>query len=106
MEWFWNRATPIPYLESFQISPSVKKKACGNENRLYICSVETVRQSKTTTMNKVTIKEITYDIIAELDMAGKMAEQGFYKSSLILRRPKGHIEFWAMRDINGEITLN
>jgi hypothetical protein len=57
-------------------------------------------------MNKVTIKEITYDIIAELDMAGKMAEQGFYKSSLILRRPKGHIEFWAMRDINGEITLN
>ncbi len=57
-------------------------------------------------MEKVTIKGITYDILAEQLMSGKMAEQGFYKSTLILRRPKGSIEFWAMRDINGEITLN
>jgi hypothetical protein len=39
-------------------------------------------------------------------MTGKMAEQGFYKTMLILVRPKGTIEFWAMRDINGEVTLN
>jgi hypothetical protein len=36
----------------------VKKKACGNENRLYICGVETVRQTKTTTMkNYQTLSE-------------------------------------------------
>jgi hypothetical protein len=29
MEWFWNCATPIPYLESFQISPSVKIMLAG-----------------------------------------------------------------------------
>lgn len=57
-------------------------------------------------MEQVTIKGITYDILAEQLMSGKMSEQGFYKSTLILRRPKGHIEFWAMRDIYGEITLN
>ena len=57
-------------------------------------------------MKQVTIKGITYDILGEHKMTGRMAEQGFYKSMLILRRPKGRIEFWAMRDINGEITLN
>ena len=49
---------------------------------------------------------ITYEIKAELEMTGKMAEQGFYTSTLILVRPKGTKEFWAMRDINGTITLN
>ncbi len=58
------------------------------------------------TMNTTTIKGVTYNIIAELEMSGKMAEQGFYKSNLILKRPKGHKEFWAMRDINGAVTLN
>lgn len=57
-------------------------------------------------MNTATIKGITYNIIAELEMSGKMAEQGFYKSNLILRRPNGHKEFWAMRDINGVVTIN
>lgn len=56
--------------------------------------------------NQVTIKGITYDIKAEHVMTGKMAEQGFYKTMLVLVRPKGTIEFWAMRDINGEVTLN
>lgn len=57
-------------------------------------------------MKTTTIKGITYTIIAELEMFGKMAEQGFYKSNLILKRPNGHKEFWAMRDINGVVTLN
>jgi hypothetical protein len=53
-----------------------------------------------------TINGITYNIIGEIEMTGKMAEQGFYKTMLILVRPKGHIQFWAMRDINGVVTLN
>jgi hypothetical protein len=57
-------------------------------------------------MKTVTINWITYNILAEVAMVGKMAEQRFYKSQLILRRPNGHKEFWAMRDINGVITLN
>ena len=57
-------------------------------------------------MKSVTINWITYNILAEVAMVGKMAEQGFYKSQLILRRPNGHKEFWAMRDINGVVTLN
>jgi hypothetical protein len=49
---------------------------------------------------------ITYEIRAEYKLTGKMVEQGFYKTLLILVRPKGTKEFWAMRDINGTITLN
>jgi hypothetical protein len=49
---------------------------------------------------------ITYEIKAEVEMTGKMAEQGFYTHTLILVRPKGTKEFWATRDINGTITLN
>lgn len=49
---------------------------------------------------------ITYEIKAEVEMTGKMAEQGFYTHMLILVRPKGTKEFWATKDINGAITLN
>ena len=55
---------------------------------------------------QVTIKGITYNIVAEVEMTGKMAEQGFYKSNIILVRPNGTKEFWAMRDINGKVTIN
>lgn len=53
-----------------------------------------------------TIKGITYNIKAEVEITGKMAEQGVYKSSLILVRPNGSKEFWAMRDKNGVVVLN
>ena len=49
---------------------------------------------------------ITYQIKAEVKITGKMSEQGFYTSTLILVRPKGTKEFWAMRDTNGTIALN
>ena len=55
---------------------------------------------------QTTIKGITYNIESEVEMTGKMSEQGFYKTMLILVRPNGHKEFWGMRDINGTITLN
>lgn len=53
-----------------------------------------------------TINGITYNVEAELELTGKAAEQGFYTSMIILKRPKGNKEFWATRDINGEVTLN
>ena len=55
---------------------------------------------------QTTIKGINYNIKSEVAITGKMAEQGFYKSSLILVRPNGNKEFWAMRDKNGVVTLN
>ena len=58
-------------------------------------------------METITLSNgITYNIKGELKMTGKMAEQGFYVSNLILVRPKGNKEFWATRDINGVVTLN
>jgi len=53
-----------------------------------------------------TINGITYNVLAELELEGIMAEQGFYVSMIILQRPRGHKKFDAMRDINGEVTLN
>jgi len=53
-----------------------------------------------------TINGITYNVLAELELTGKMAEQGFYVSTVMLKRPKGHKTFIAMRDINGVVTLN
>ena len=52
------------------------------------------------------VNGITYNIKAEVSLTGKMAEQGFYKSSLILVRPNGNKEFWAMRDKNGVVVIN
>ena len=53
-----------------------------------------------------TINGITYNVLAELELTGKMAEQGRYTSMITLQRPKGHKTFNAMRDINGVVTLN
>lgn len=66
-----------------------------------------MQTDNTTEMKTTTLANgITYEIKAEIEMTGKMAEQGFYTHSLILVRPKGRKEFWATRDINGTITLN
>jgi len=63
--------------------------------------------TQTNDMNTVTLTNgITYQIRAEVKMNGKMAEQGFYKSLIMLVRPNGTKEFMAMRDINGTISLN
>ena len=53
-----------------------------------------------------TINGITYNVLAELELTGRMAEQGFYVSTIILQRPKGHKKFESTRDINGVVTLN
>ena len=63
------------------------------------------------TTNQVTLKNgITYNIKAEVSMLDQENIQrvcgGYYVSSLILVRPKGHKEFYAMRDKNGVITLD
>lgn len=66
-----------------------------------------MQTTKTYQMETITLSNgITYAIKCEVEMTGKMAEQGFYISMLILVRPAGHKEFWAMRDINGCVTLN
>lgn len=52
-----------------------------------------------------TINNINYEIKGELELTGRAAMFG-YVSQLILKRPNGTKEFWAMRDINGIITLN
>jgi hypothetical protein len=57
--------------------------------------------------SKVTIKGITYVIEAEQSLPeNAMKNQSHYTTLLHLRRPNGHIVFWAMRDVNGVITLN
>lgn len=56
-------------------------------------------------MTQTTIKGITYNIKAEVELTGASGKSN-YKSILILIRPKGVKEFMAMRDINGEITIN
>ena len=54
---------------------------------------------------QTTINGITYDIKAEVKLTGKAASNG-YGSTLILVRPKGHKEFWAVRRLdNNEIEL-
>lgn len=71
---------------------------------LYIYTMQT---TKTSQMETITLSNgITYTIKGEVEMTGKMAEQGFYVSMLILVRPAGKKEFWAMRDVNGCVTLN
>lgn len=59
-------------------------------------------------LETVVVNDITYNVLAEEKINGKMANvcNGFYSSMLVLRRPKGSIEFWAMRDESGNITLN
>jgi len=49
---------------------------------------------------------ITYNILAEEALTGKAAEQGFYQTLVMLQRVKGNKTFYAMRDVNGIITLN
>lgn len=56
-------------------------------------------------MTTLTIKGTTYKVKAEVELTGASA-QGNYKSTLILVRPSGTKEFWAMRDLNGKVTLN
>ena len=55
--------------------------------------------------NTQTIKGIKYNVLAEELIFGIMSEQGFYKTMLILVRPKGNKRFSALRDINGELTI-
>lgn len=60
-----------------------------------------------TNNNMETINGITYRIEAEIEITGKAAEiQGFYKTYLMLVRPNGTKQFMAMRDINGNVTIN
>lgn len=49
---------------------------------------------------------ITYNILAEEVLTGKASEQGFYKTLMMLQRPKGSKTFYAMRDVNGIVSLN
>jgi hypothetical protein len=60
-------------------------------------------------MNQVTVSGITYNIKAEISMMDYDNIQrkcgGYYISSLLLVRPKGHKEFFAMRDKFGNVTL-
>lgn len=54
---------------------------------------------------QTTIKGITYDIKAEEKFTGKALSNG-WASILLLVRPKGHKEFWAVRRLdNNEIEL-
>ena len=61
-------------------------------------------------MTTTTIKGITYNILAEESIAGykniEANNNGNVVSTLILVRPRGNKEFWATRDMNGEVTLN
>jgi hypothetical protein len=59
-----------------------------------------------TNTKTTTIAGIIYNIIGEVLLTGKSAEQGFYKTLVMLQRPTGTKEFVAMIDINGTITLN
>ena len=52
-----------------------------------------------------TIKGITYNIQAEIKLTGK-ASEGNFTHLLSLIRPKGNKEFFAMRDLKGNVTLN
>ena len=56
--------------------------------------------------NQETVNGITYNVKGETLLTGIASQNGFYKSMMILVRPKGNKEFWAMRDINGTVTLN
>lgn len=52
---------------------------------------------------QITIKGIIYNINAEENLTG--VAKGFYTSLLSLVRPRGHKEFLAMRDINGNVEI-
>ena len=54
---------------------------------------------------QVTINGITYNVMAELALEGENLQNGWHVSTVILKRPKGHKEFWGMRNIEGEIEL-
>jgi hypothetical protein len=47
-------------------------------------------------MNQVTIKNIKYNILAEIELDGK-AKEGACSHMALLKRPNGHKEFIAMR---------
>jgi hypothetical protein len=47
-------------------------------------------------MNQVTIKNIKYNILAEIELDGKSAE-GACSHMAMLQRPNGHKQFTAMR---------
>ena len=56
--------------------------------------------------NSTVVNGITYTILAEEKLVGKAAEiQSNYTHMLMLRRPKGIKEFWAMRTATGEVEL-
>lgn len=58
-------------------------------------------------MSTETINGITYNVLAEIELDGLMAEmQNHYVSMLTLQRPKGAKRFDAMRDKNGNVSLN
>ena len=59
-------------------------------------------------MEQVTIKGITYNVVAESPFTGNAlaASNGYYVSIIMLKRPKGNKEFWATRSKDGDITLN
>jgi len=59
-----------------------------------------------TNTKTTTISGIIYNIVAEVALTGKSADQGFYKTLVMLKIPNGTKEFLAMRDLNGTITLN
>lgn len=68
-------------------------------NVTYICSIQKG-------IDMETINGITYKVLAEINITGKAAEiQDYYTSMLLLRRPKGHKEFQALRNFEGEIEL-
>jgi len=80
----------------------INEIVCRNVKLIRIF-VETNKETMTT---QETIKGITYNVVTEHVMTGKMSEQGFYKTMIVLVRPNGHKEFWGMRDVNGNVTLN
>jgi len=59
--------------------------------------------------NQTIINGITYNIMAEVSILNAENIQahckGYYVSNLLLKRPRGHKEFWAMRDKFGNVTI-
>lgn len=53
------------------------------------------------------IKGIDYELIAEHKLTGRVSEmQNYWKSLVMLKRPRGHKRYTGMRDRNGKITLD
>ena len=52
-----------------------------------------------------TINGITYNIKAESPLEGENLQNGWHVSIVILKRPRGHKEFWGMRNIEGGIEI-